>query len=58
MVNKITPEIIYKSDAWQKYGDIEQVVKDSCSTVISHFDIKRTAYQYRSLIDKVSHNEP
>ena len=25
---------------------------------LSHFDIKRTAYQYRSLIDKVSHNEP
>ena len=42
MINKITPEIIYKSDAWQKYDDIEQVVKDSCSTVISHFDIKNS----------------
>ena len=40
MINKITPEIIYKSDAWQEYSNIEQVIRDSCSIVISHFDIK------------------
>jgi len=42
MINKITPEIIYKSDAWKEYDNITRVVKDSCYAVISNFDIKHS----------------